>query len=76
MENKLIRISLPTGEGSVMVKTSPTRKEENVIEICLGLTHTTLRGIPLLVHLLTSLNQRILGRPYGGVGKFNASNLK
>lgn len=40
--------------------TSQTRKEERRIASCLGLTQTTLSGMPLLAQRLASLNQRIL----------------
>lgn len=42
-----------------MDREKPNRKAAARIASCLGLTQTTLRGIPLLDHRVVSLNQRI-----------------
>ena len=46
------------GRGSDVEK--PSRRNMAKIVSCLGLTQTTLRGIPLLDQRVVSLNQRIL----------------
>ena len=57
------KMSLMTCVGKGAEKTNPTRKEKKRMLSCLGLTQTTLRGIPRRFHRLASLNQRTLGMP-------------
>ena len=45
--------------GSGASATRPARAEERRIVSCLGLTQTTLSGIPLLDQRVVSLNQRM-----------------
>jgi len=50
-------LSVWLGRGADTTK--PNRKDRPRIASCLGLTQTTLRGIPLLDQRVVSLNQRM-----------------
>jgi len=69
--NALIGTSFNVAVGSGVAMTNPARNDDRMITSCLGLTQTTLSGMPRLDQRLVSLNQRILTTLGEGAPKLN-----
>ena len=65
--------NVAVGNGVAMI--NPARNEDRSITSCLGLTQTTLSGIPRLDQRLVSLNQRILTTPEEWMQELNESDF-